>query len=57
MFGPSQTLRVEPAPKTLSIEVLTVKVGLFILLLFASLPDSSQNQTAVSNALHLLSDF
>jgi hypothetical protein len=31
------------------IEVLNVKVTLFILLLFASLPDCGQNQTAVSD--------
>ena len=36
---------------------LDVKVGVFILLLFASLPDCSQNQTAVSDTLRLLSDF
>jgi hypothetical protein len=34
-----------------SIEVLNIKVGLFILLLFASLPDCDQNQTAVSDTL------
>jgi hypothetical protein len=39
------------------IEILNVKVGVFILLLFASLPDCSQNQTAVSDTLRLLSDF
>ena len=39
------------------IEVLNVKVYVFILLLFASLPDCSQNQTAVSDTLRLLSDF
>ena len=39
------------------IEVLNVKVGVSILLLFASLPDCSQNQTAVSDTLRLLSDF
>jgi hypothetical protein len=39
------------------IEVLFVKVTVFILLLFATLPECSQNQTAVSNTLRLLSDF
>ena len=41
----------------ITIEVLNVKVGVSILLLFASLPDCSQNQTAVSDTLRLLSDF
>ena len=40
-----------------SIEVLNVKVHVFILLLFASVPDCIQNQTTVSDTLHLLSDF
>ena len=40
-----------------SIEVLNVKVHVFVLLLFATLPDCSQNQTAVSDTLRLLSDF
>jgi hypothetical protein len=40
-----------------SIEVLNVKVGVFILLIFATLPECSQNQTAVSDTLRLLSDF
>jgi hypothetical protein len=39
------------------IEVSNVKVGVFILLHFASLPYCSQNQTAVSDTLRLLSDF
>jgi hypothetical protein len=39
------------------IEVLFVKVTVFILLLFATLPECSQNQTAVSDTLRLLSDF
>jgi hypothetical protein len=39
------------------IEVLFVKVHVFVLLIFASLPDCSQNQTAVSDTLRLLSDF
>ena len=38
-------------------EVLNVKVHVFVLLLFATLPDCSQNQTAVSDTLRLLSDF
>ena len=42
---------------TLSIEVLFVKVHMFVLLIFASLPECSQNQTAVSDTLRLLSDF
>ena len=41
----------------LYIEVLNVKVHVFVLLLFATLPDCSQNQTAVSDTLRLLSDF
>jgi hypothetical protein len=40
-----------------AIEVLNVKVHVFVLLHFASLPDCSQNQTAVSDTLRLLSDF
>jgi hypothetical protein len=40
-----------------TIEVLNVKVHMFVLLIFASLPDCSQNQTAVSDTLRLLSDF
>ena len=40
-----------------AIEVLFVKVHVFVLLLFATLPDCSQNQTAVSDTLRLLSDF
>jgi hypothetical protein len=36
---------------------LNVKVGVFILLLFASIPDCRQNQTAVSGTQRLLSDF
>jgi hypothetical protein len=39
------------------IEGLNVKVGISVLLLFAPLPDCSQNQTAVSDTLRLLSDF
>jgi hypothetical protein len=41
------------------IEVLFVKVTVFILLLFASLhvPDCCQNQTAVSDEQYSLSDF
>jgi hypothetical protein len=39
------------------IEVLNVKVSLFILLLFAALPDCGQNQTAVSDEQYSLSDF
>jgi hypothetical protein len=39
------------------IEVLNVKQNVFVLLLFASLPDCGQNQTAVSDTLRLLSDF
>jgi hypothetical protein len=40
-----------------AIEVLNVKVHVFVLLIFATLPDCSQNQTAVSDTLRLLSDF
>jgi hypothetical protein len=43
-----------------AIEVLNVKVGVFILLLellFASLPYCSQNHPALSDTLRLLSDF
>jgi hypothetical protein len=39
------------------IEVLNVKQTMFILLLFASLPDCGQNQTAVSDEQYSLSDF
>jgi hypothetical protein len=39
------------------IEVLNVKVGVSVLLVFASILACSQNQTAVSDTLHLLSDF
>jgi hypothetical protein len=43
------------------IEVLFVKqtmfIDLLVLLLFASLPDCGQNQTAVSNEQYSLSDF
>jgi hypothetical protein len=42
---------------TCSIEVLNVKVTLFILILFVSLPDCGQNQTAVSDEQYSLSDF
>ena len=45
------------APPRVLIEVLFVKVTVFILLLFATLPECSQNQTAVSDTLRLLSDF
>jgi hypothetical protein len=41
----------------LCIEVLFVNVTVFILLIFATLPECSQNQTAVSDTLRLLSDF
>jgi hypothetical protein len=40
-----------------AIEVLNVKVGVFMLLLFASLPNCNQNQPAVSDTLRLLYDF
>ena len=40
-----------------AIEVLNVKQTMFILLLFASLPDCGQNQTAVSDEQYSLSDF
>jgi hypothetical protein len=40
-----------------SIEVLFVKVTVFILILFASLPDCDQNETAVSDEQYSLSDF
>jgi hypothetical protein len=40
------------------IEVVKVKMVDSLLLVFASVPDgNSQNQTAVSEAQHLLSDF
>jgi hypothetical protein len=47
------------APARAHIEVLFVKVHVFILLLFASLPDCGQNQTAayVSDEQQSLSDF
>ena len=40
------------AHNIINIEVLNVKVGVSVLLLFASLPDCSQYQTAVSDTLH-----
>jgi hypothetical protein len=40
-----------------TIEVLFVKQTMFILILFASLPECSQNQTAVSDEQYSLSDF
>jgi hypothetical protein len=42
---------------SIAIEVLNVKVTVFVLLLFASLPDCGQNQTAVSDEQQSLSDF
>ena len=48
---------VQHSSRSTAIEVLNVKVHVFVLLLFASLPDCSQNQTAVSDTLRLLSDF
>jgi hypothetical protein len=39
------------------IEVLFVKPTVFILLLFATVPECSQNQTAVSDILRSLSNF
>jgi hypothetical protein len=39
------------------IENLNLKVGVSVLLLFAPLPDCSQNRTALSGTLRLLSDF
>jgi hypothetical protein len=53
--GPLDRLRGVISPGC--IEVLFVKVTVFILLLFATLPECSQNQTAVSDTLRLLSDF
>jgi hypothetical protein len=48
----------ELASSIYTIEVLNVKVHVFVLLIFATLlPDCSQNQTAVSDTLRLLSDF
>jgi hypothetical protein len=44
-------------PNAYRIEDLFVKVTVFILLLFATLTECSQNQTAVSDTLRLLSDF
>jgi hypothetical protein len=43
--------------RILSIEVLNVNAGVSVLLIFASLPDCSQNQTAVFDTLRSLSDF
>ena len=48
---------IQDEPGVSHIEVLNVKVHVFVLLLFATLPDCSQNQTAVSDTLRLLSDF
>jgi hypothetical protein len=42
---------------TFSIEDLNLNPPVSVLLIFASLPDCSQNQTAVSDTLRLLSDF
>ena len=55
-FGKSVTLSNSAG---YNIEVLFVKVTVFILLLFATLlvPECSQNQTAVSDTLRSLSDF
>lgn len=39
------------------IEVLNLRPPVSVLLLFATLPECSQNQTAVSDTLRLLSDF
>jgi hypothetical protein len=39
------------------IEVLNVKAGVSVLLISTSVTDCSQNQTAVSDTLQLLSDF
>ena len=39
------------------IEVLNLRPAVSVLLLFATLPECSQNQTAVSDTLRLLSDF
>jgi hypothetical protein len=53
-----QTTRSMISPCDLShIEVLFVKVHVFVLLLFATLPECSQNQTAISDTLRLLSYF
>jgi hypothetical protein len=49
-MGMPPALRAKPL-----IEVLNVKPGVSLLLIFASLPDYSQNQTAVYDAQHLLS--
>ena len=51
------TFEARGAEPTRGLEVLNVKVHVFVLLLFATLPDCSQNQTAVSDTLRLLSDF
>ena len=39
------------------VEVLNLNPAVLVLLIFASIPDCSQNQTAVSDTQHLLSDF
>jgi hypothetical protein len=52
---PTQASRLEL--HLYNMEVLYVKVGMFILLLVKSLPDCSQNQTAVSDEQHSLSVF
>jgi hypothetical protein len=39
------------------IEDLFLNPAVLVLLIFAPLPDCSQNQTAVSDTLRLLSDF
>ena len=43
--------------RSCSIEVLNLRPAVSVLLLFATLPECSQNQTAVSDSLRLLSDF
>jgi hypothetical protein len=52
-----KSARADSSGRGSIIEVLNVKVGVFILLIFATLPECSQNQTAVSDTLRLLSDF
>jgi hypothetical protein len=60
-YAPRTRMRIQRVSVRLiaarNIEVLFVKVTVFILLLFASLPDCHQNQITVSDEQYSLSDF
>ena len=55
--GPAAAAAEIDAGARSNIEDFFLRPAVSVLLLFASLPDYSQNQTAVSDALRLLSDF